>query len=535
MGIDSDNRSNLAEQNQARPKKFQLSRRGFLGGAAAVATALAFAWYRVQDEPAAKVPDNPVPTPTPTELPPVNLETITDQGLTLHLDEEGVPYGYQFPGEEVSTFDTDTYLYLQEKRNAVMSAQGEPDPALWFELAEADVLSAPTPEKPYVTELPDDILTTEELAEYGLEIFNTTNEAGASTFHIRRKAFSGNGVLEPLALLKQSLPNGEQLKKIKIVSLNTEYIPAKGLSFNAGSYTQLEPIIARFREEIDFAKEKLIQSTTEKIEELRAMIAAVATDEEYEQLNKELFKYKAHLDYYANLDDYSMLIKYAKKHNSFYGAFMMYGGLPYSMQSDEDTVLFMAAPEFSKMADSVKYSIGFDNSGKVLIDKLLQKNERQMPGPRIDQSYLNPADISENTTNTDYEFKPDSMGFIACHEFVHLVMLVLPKLAELGKLKESQFFQNMIADSDVRTAMLERSIDITGETFPLQIEDEEKFTDIVTKMLFKLAYKLWENSNFTDDSGYNFAFQIPADNFQPGGVQITQMLQHPGIQHDMAA
>lgn len=511
----------------------KLNRRMFLGlGAATVATAV-FAPERLiqaADIPPAKPQESQSADAPPARnheiRAPFKTESIMERdSLRLYLDDDGFPVSYQLNFGELQAF-------TEEEIERMKSAQKKAAESGEAEVATQIIEYLPiqhnqfSEERPLVTVPPERTLTPEQLAARNVEIINP-NDPKANKLFLTDEIFQSSGLLGPLVLLNEQLPEDERQKLTLAVinggALTQEYATAQEYD--------------RVRHKLDEMKKTVQQLVTQHQRDLTTSLELnrewVKKDPRTELFQDRVLRYKSLITLYTQtLSEAELLMEmyFKEKKNRAAGQYFQY---PFD-ENRKESVIFIAAPELKQTLNKTYYSIMARPEGDFGIYTLKGTEINDAPAPRVDQGFPSPDDATQ-VTNKDFtqseltaeqaEEKKVSVyryafqtGGNLRHEFAHYILMnILPKLAEKGVIDQSELYKKLIENEEIKKYLIPWGL--SDGYFPMM--NNEAVTDQLAYDTLAAAWKKWEESGFTDPSGFYIVFQIPYSDVLQGGYQLT--------------
>lgn len=445
--------------------------------------------------------------------------------FNLLLNAEGKPGAYSFsPNFEIKELTDFQSERLEDAYQAALKS-GMPEPAFVIRQTLVTGIGVPTPERPIITVAPDDLLTPEQLATFGITLVNPVSSESAPQVMIRESFFYGNNLLEPLRVLNDHSSEDEKTN-VTLVNFNTEYLSQEYL-LNLPEYANykdsLKPSESSFEEyltDMDNLLEMKIRG-----EKLFLSNKTDDTDPDVLISKKKLLEYKAErLIYLEALPHDEVINDLLVKQNV--------DGLPvgsYLFTDDGTTVdknskIFITAPEKVMKAPLNFYTIFVEPSGQFTITMTQYNSSMGLAAPSIDKSFPSPLDLSENENatfeNDNYLYNfGDTVGFVSRHEMAHLLLVrVLPELAKKGIIHESEFAKSILEIPEIKYYLEQNGL--TAENFPTI--KSEYLTDIVAAKSIEIAHHRWVGSGLTDDTGYGIVFFIKGSPYTPEGYQLTE-------------
>lgn len=523
MGKSFEPSAENQNQENSAPHVFhqrKVTRRVFLGWVGAAVTTAALApneLLHAADPPLASTPETQTP---------VRTESIMElDSLRMYLDEDGFPISYSLNWGELQAFSDDE---IQRMKNAQKKAaqSGEVEVATQVIEYLPVVPNQFTEERPLVTVPPERTLTAEQLAERNIEIINP-NDPEANKLFLTDEIFQSSGLLGPLSLLNEQLPEDER-QKLTIAVIN------------GGALTQeyaTVPEYDRVRSELKSMKatvqELVLQNERDLTEYLKVVRQMLQTDERTELFQDRIIRYKALILLYTQtLNEAELLMEMYFKHKKNRPAGLYYQ-YPFEGNRNE-SVIFVAAPELKQTLDKNYYTITASPDGGFGIYILKGKEINDAPAPRVDQGFPPPEealqvtdkDFTESELTAQqaeekkvnvYRYAFQSGGNLR-HELAHYILMnVLPKLAEKGVIDQSDFYKKLIENEEIKKYLVRWGL--SDGYFPMM--NNEAVTDQVAYDTLADAWKKWEESGFTDPSGFYIVFQIPYTDILKGGYQLT--------------
>lgn len=323
-------------------------------------------------------------------------------------------------------------------------------------------------EHPRVTDLPDDVLSEQELGERGI----TTIQSDRITLRIRKTAF------EEGELLASFKPNQKDRQKLMIILVDGPVVHRSYMKDKR--YIGLKKILVNQDENLGRYTAQRDYLFDQQMEEVRQMSVS-SVRKAYGIGKAEFLLYlKAQRALTGFISYEELIFAKALYQQSAPGLFI---GPKWSTIPDT-SVIFIAVGDEPLQTDQNDFSVAY-------YDELSRFNIRSIPLPdfgeksqfrflpRADQSYPNPDDLAKFQASPEgkalgYQYDPQTAGFLFRHELGHL----------------------------------DDSNEITADTRAM--------------MSISAAWNKWRDSGYTDNSGYYFVFSLPEER---GGYILTRKLE----------
>lgn len=434
---------------------------------------------------------SPSPTPKSIEVPktPEEVARIVEYrnfewdtvNTKVGIDKEGLPVSWILSTGEEVYFDKEEIRKLREK--AISSK--EPEIIKIFPSSATKkgtgIVYKPSLEHPKLTELPKDVVGEEELKKRGIEIIQADN----TFLYIREGAFVKGAPLEAFKNIR---------RKLTIVLVNFPVISSNFMQDS--KYDSVRNYLhdyyippSEHRKQINEYISRQIASRKDNLEYIRRI--AKTTNISADDFESDMTGIKAYIYMYESgiIPDKQILeVIAAEKDLLPYGTYIKE---PYPIQSspiEKMSVIFIAVGKNDitsfKSGDKILF---FNQNGNFSVRDLgatpfLYDDRR----PKAYQGEPNPKDfIVTEVTDPRYSYAVPAgsgyPGFALRHEIAH---------DELG------------------TQRIDRD----------EIPNFSEYdTDMKAMEGIRSAWKKWEKSGFTDNSGYYFVFSLPE-----GGYILTK-------------
>lgn len=511
----------------------KLSRRmffAFLGAGAATMAGWKFSLAQSQEKQGAAAFGE--------QLKPVETTSIMElEGLKLFLDKEGFPVSYKLNNGETKAFSANEVQRMKDARD-LSEATGEVEVAtqvIEYQQPETNDFSQ---ERPHVTTAPERLLSPEQLAAQNIEVINPTKSDDVQ-LQFTQDIFENTGLLEPFTLLNEQLPD-EEKKKLIIAVLNGGFVTKEFASDPA--YDKVRNILAEMKEEIMHFIRQQITEYYQYMDFVRREIHENKDDPEFsKRFVGKVLRYKSLvLLYTQTLSEEELINEFYFRNEHFYNT-GQYHHMPFFNENNStDSVIFIASPDLKATLSRRYYTINCSPDGIFGInivdgkDSFDGKVMVEAPAARVDQGFPQPDDVrvrssrsfdeSELTAEQAQKKKRDIYrydfwsGGIVRHELVHfLLMNILPELAKKGLIDQSECARLFFENEEVKKYF--EKWGQTDESFPPI--NNEAVTDQLAYDTLVSAWKKWEESNYTDPSGFYVVFKVPDSEILPGGYQLT--------------
>lgn len=449
-------------------------------------------------QPTAVSPES-TPTPNTTPQSPEHQLSrsymIGEEVVRTIEDENGqLPYDVKLSSGDEITFDGDEMKALRDQalqsHEPVIVAIYPVEKQVLY-ISEAQPNTDPR-EHPVLQDLPPDFITdTEELKQRGVEVI----QGNDALLFVRQSAFSEGGVFHHLQL------DGHQ---IRIVLVEGPYVSA---SFLQGSqYDDVRSILSQeVNDKVDQYRAKLITDYKQSLDELRADLARVRAgdiqegDEEPE-LYLDLIKTFLSAIYgleHGLVGDDELLLQMNETN---------YAGLYHQGFRGEPSTIFVAVGAKNTPPSYKEYVyIGYSETGQLEVEGYGTMRVGSRLKLRSTDAQPNPGTFERTDLNAPhsmiYPYGGQMPGFALHHEIKHDWLIRhgwWPVYAEDGK-TIIDWEKKLVGDSQI--------------SLPNYSEYD---TDEAAMYEIQKAWKKWQESGFTDNSGYQFAFQLPE-----GGYILT--------------
>ncbi len=394
--------------------------------------------------------------PTGRELIKPTEDSYSIAGFKFFLNGEGLPYSYQTPAGGLCTISVEDIRQTREK--AIML--GEPELFGFFrsDLGTQDVQTE-TEARPFTIELPKDVVGEEELTSRGIKIVNTDE----TTLHIRRSAFEAGGPLEKHA---EGVMKPLDIVLVDGPTVSGDYMKDPRYSIYLDGMKRVDrfgPDLVRpgtvrdkMREYNDFLTKQAMKDKDEPLQirtKVYAALLETVTPEEWEVCDRAL------------VATYGLYLDSEDSHTGKDTVFVAVGrgravsGVGISFDSTGQLRFVSTGVSLTRL----KYFESFpDDSG-------LEPTGRQS---HFDPSSVEDSGMFRRLMGYQYEFNGNPpAGFVLRHELVHTKLVGGP----------------------------------------------EKDADLEAMGGLATAWRKWEESGFTDDSGYCFVFSL-----SNGGYMLAQ-------------
>lgn len=339
----------------------------------------------------------------------VSENILESGGYRVFLDKDAVPYKYLDP-EGVSTlFDNEKMKMAQTF--AVENREPEVAHIISVPKASLDIgipISTST-EKPFVKDLPEDVLSETELARRGVKIIQSDN----TNLYIRKQAFDKEG---PLA-------HFDGTRKLIIVAVNSSVVVPGAVS--GPKYLEVAHLLNPLNTTIEEYRDRRIFEVTKHLEKARSDLKRSQSQSEYtspqlmNSLESIVLETKTVLYRFENTSTDEELLAEASSTIS------NKAGLYYNpaISGMEDTaVIFVAAGTMQKTKEEIE--IIFDTNGKC---SLLRSSFTIVLGdfsPNTADSFPSPRDfvMNSNAKADDpnaYPYGGQTVGLVLRHELAH--------------------------------------------------------------------------------------------------------------------
>lgn len=398
-----------------------------------------------------------VVTPTETPRPQEQYDYAHVLGVEVAFNRERLPVKYTLPDGKEVVLDKEEVKRARDK--AVGS--GEPEIVTMILLDNATQESNNTNyeyslEYPKTSILPKDVLSEDELKSRGVTILQNN---GTNLF-IRKGAFEKGGLLEYLNNTKREL---------SIVLLNNLTVSEQYL--NDPKYTDIIKSIPRQFLTVENFKESTITDTQKELEYSYLMREKFLKEDPahaLENYRKYILGLKAKIYKYKNLLTNDQIAN--EETPGFSGSHSFY---------KDNTILFIFLSKVKHNYNFVTIYINPDGSANSA--GYTSNNLSLFPNPN--QTHPNPNDfpfdaLASPSNPRSYPYGGQTPGLVVRHEVAH------------DKLRVQRLNKGEQVD-----------------------ESSEYDTDMKAMEGIKNAWEKWRSSGYKDDSGYYFAFSLPAGGY----------------------
>ncbi len=409
-------------------------------------------------------------------------EKILPQGVKLFINHEGLPIALVTPDGNSVRYDLDK---MRETRDKSISLH-EPEPIDAIKLSSLDipdevsvdelpqtVASSVSPAKPETLSLPQDVLSSEELLQKGIEII----QAKSTNLYIRSGAFEKG---EPLSGIRSTR------RKMTIALLDAPIVNRAALS--DPKYDSIRDYLTEldYTNQINNFKQMSSESSTDYLARLRTITNEVSSDLKIQNpqtglnaIEESMLRCKEQSLLLGTLNEAELISVVAS------GGFLgdTAGGM-YMTKNNGHEVILLAT---GKALPAVNhYTLYFTPNGEVKYKSSnlasLMGNSKTFSSVSEEQTHPNPEDFKLNVgahpgNPKSYPYGAQTPGQSLRHEISH--------------------------DKLVR------------QTVPASYNEYD--TDMLAMDGIKSAWDKWVGSGYKDNSGYYFVFSLP-----DGGYILTQ-------------
>ncbi|MEI7604165.1 MAG: hypothetical protein WCJ19_04040 [bacterium] len=334
----------------------------------------------------------PVPTVTPiptstasTEQNITNYREHAFENITFLIDtSDNIPKKYKTKDGRVVDLDVNIInaaIKLAEK-------SGEPEPAIRVSIGKPQELPfRPSTDRPEIKEIPNDVMTAEELKLKKIRIINSDN----TSLYIRKSAFEPGGMLEGISNFDIVLINGTVVDPIFMKDLR--YNDFVGRSSNNNK---------EFIPYEEYRKKKIDQFTM-------TLKRIKSTNKLYSQdILFAMASMKDMIRYYQNATPELLLVEQTNNASEAAGLFAPGGSY---------NTIFVCVGEMPTVEN---YGVIAYPDGQVLVSKNIIVQGSSFT-PKISQNYPRLSDFRRNQNNNIYPYGAQTAGNILRHELYHLV------------------------------------------------------------------------------------------------------------------
>lgn len=455
--------------------------------------------------------------------------------LRIYLDAENIPTALSYLNDEAGDQQNQKNVidnYQREQyRRAREFAMESGFPAMthrtftapselkttWDRVFQA----ADSPDNPWVTTPPKDVLTPAEAAEYGLHILNT-HTPSQPKIHFRTSAFAEGGILQPLKLLNENLGEYDSKIELSIIYIDSSFLDADSMTaeqravFSEDEWNLLQLDTQIFKKAISEVRREKIDHVAKKINAKRQDIQnhKQVSLTEQEQLLQQLVKLHSELLALQNLTD-----------SACYAVFQSDVGQKLRDFKAADTAEIPAVGRYfsdlqhskivltggdSQLTLGPEYYLTYMPDGTLDIALRQFHFLQEAPQlPTIQQSYPNSADFDLNTSATyktgEYPYGGQNLLLALRHELMHAWLVNWLQLALIrGKIEQLQWFLDLTKDIANQHELLYPTLN-------------EFATDTMAMRSFDEA---WEQYLAGDDSGYQICIELPPHPLYPNGGYV---------------
>lgn len=409
-----------------------------------------------------------VASPTPEPLVNVSLVSIrtpSNEYIQVTFDKEHKPDSYYFAGDQEKTkFNINPGKAAELQKKAIDNKEVQLLQVIPVDINRVHSGVEIKSEHTVATELPADVLTSEELKQRGIEIIQADN----TDLHLRKGIFEKGGLLEDYTdgsnTLTIALFNGS-FNKI-VTDPRYQKVKDKYYEYLKGKNANRDP---------EYYRKAMIDSLPER------MSSSGVTDE-------EIALVKAKIERYRNAAQMSLLEELSGVRKS------MEAGLFLSTDSAPHNATILASVGHQK--DNFNLIVYIDSKGKVQVTAVhfdavegnIPASWQNYPNPNW---FINDPNASESNPQS-YAFTGGNTaqgqipGFLIRHELAHNVLIGRAQRVKLSQFKRSDGTLDMVAYTKAT---------MSGD-------GSEYHTDQLAWKTYKEAYDKWEKSGFKDNSGY---------------------------------
>jgi len=413
----------------------------------------------------------PIPPSVPLKQQENAARQLMAGNVRVEVDREGLPVEYILSDGKRVSFDREEVKKLREK--AILSQEPEIITMLPVEGANSKSSESqykPSPEHPKVTELPEDVLSEEELGKRGVKIIQADN----TSLFIRDGAFVEGS---PLADFNNTG------RKLTIVLLNNNSAVVDDPKYRES----IEAIIPykvltleNYRAYQIFTREKILGWEREDIKEGKKR--ALLNNEIFPNHDDDLLGLKIYLYRYQNMTEGELFLDQLDLGWNAGGVYLKGVNL-------NPTILISVGKTY--IPDLFLY---FDSSGKI-------KAASFSSLPKVSGYFDPPTTTSINHNPKAEETHPDPKDF--------------PINPKVTPNQASSYPYGSYGTTRQKPGFILRH-EISHDKGGMKIR-EEYDTDMKAMEGIKSAWEKWANSGFTDNSGFYFVFSL-----QEGGYMLTK-------------
>lgn len=449
----------------------------------------------------------------------------------LYVDRDNFPVAYKLESAE-------KIYFTEEQKQALLNAKNEARlrksmiPALQFVRNLAPTEYGQSVERPYITDEPEDLMSKETLSRNGITLVNEENNEQASKIFLREAAVNESGILEPLALLNEGKVDEDKFH-LHIVNLNDTFI-GKGIASAESQYDPYRPFFEDIASKAENHRQAMIEQYSRSISDLEQQLQLHPENLGIKEKIRTRKIYKLMFSKTLNTND--MMDEYIWNGYATAGEYATptFGDrspLVRRLFGENTGIVFITSPKLSDTVQKDIYSVCFDENAEVEVQSDPWLPARSQRGPRITDSYQSPEDYTLLPEDADYLVNPDKWGHTTYHEIMHaLTFDVFPRLAAENRLQQSSLFQFFMSRPNIAEFLhADGTIDFTNNKI------QEGIADLGALSILDRAHTVWEESGYTDNSGYALVAKIPEQMNQPAGYQITESQAPQVLPIDQAA
>ena len=405
------------------------------------------------------------PSPTSISMPVPEDHSLQND---IVLNSEGLPIGHLLTNGTMTPFNIADVSKMKE---TAIDSETPQLLGIFPSKVRYPDSNPPDPEHQILSNLPEDALSTEQLASNGVTIIQADN----TNLSIRKQAFEEGGPFAELA-------NQHGKEKLTIVLVDAPFLSKSFMKDK--KYDGVRDMLTD-PPAIDVAKYRAdaIKRLQNQLEELRNNPNKELLKEYSESINASIYAYENGIVTDERISEIEMS-KYPEAPGLFYAGVSKKGKYL-------DRTIFAAVGQ--QDLNATVEEVYFDSNGKLTFynaprDGYDDQDDIQTRVSR--ESCPNPSDFTLNTDASvsnpkSYPYAAQSPGFVLRHEVTH--------------------------DEDVAQAI----------NLGKKPDYSEYDTDMGAMQGISDAWNNWKDSNFTDNSGYYFVFSLPKE--QGGGYILTKV------------
>lgn len=432
------------------------------------------------------------PAVPPTPTPEAEYKTYSVGLLTFSLGEDGIPISYKTLDGKIVKLDRNKLLEVRKK------ALANKEPEVFDIIPEQEVKKVSSPsnskEHPVKKDLPEDVLSTDELAKRGIEIMQADN----TDLYIRKGAFEKGEALADYAsgkyrmkivLLNAPVVSDVYMSDPKYKEIKDAYL-GKGSLLGERSETRVD--IEKYRKE-------QIKWLEQNLEDMRKKYKGENEINNSRKAYSDIISaIKIRLFEYQNKSYEELFVEAANEKEA--------AGIQTTMrlQDGQFGILIIAAVGEGKQYPRTVH-IFVDEKGQFQFSMGLGGGVAGFE-PKAEYSHPDPSWFMRNPSASkdnpkSYPYEGQATGQILRHEIKHDQLKYGP-----GRNVKTEDFKR--PDGTINSLAL---FEATRGNWSEYDTDEQTMEDI------KSAWQRWKDSGYKDDSGYHFVFRLKS-----GGYILTK-------------